>query len=71
MVSRVIRVRYEGGVFKPLEPVNLKEGEELLITILPSDEERRRVIEKYKGFMGRASKKELDELLLEAEFESF
>ena len=58
-------------MLKPLEPLRLREGEELLIAILPSDKERKRVIEKYKGFMGKASKRELDELLLEAEFESF
>ena len=58
-------------MLKPLEPLRLREGEELLIAILPSDKERKRVIEKYKGFMGKASKRELDELLVEAEFESF
>jgi len=71
VVLRVIRARYEGGMLKPLEPLQLREGEEVLIAILPSDEERRMVVEKYKGFMGKALKRELDELLLEAEFESF
>jgi predicted DNA-binding antitoxin AbrB/MazE fold protein len=71
MALKTIRARYEGGVLKPLEPLQLQEGEEILIAIIPTDEKRRRIVERYKGFMGRAPKKELDELLLEAEFESF
>ena len=30
-MSKVIRVRYENGVLKPLEPVDLREGEELVV----------------------------------------
>jgi len=55
-VVRVIRVRYENGVFKPLEPVELREGEELVVII------RRRVgevLSKYIGMLGEAG---LDEL---------
>ncbi|BAA79233.2 hypothetical protein APE_0279a.1 [Aeropyrum pernix K1] len=32
-MSKVIRVRYEKGVLKPLEPVNLEDGEEVDIII--------------------------------------
>ncbi len=32
-MSKVIRARYEKGVLKPLEPVNLREGEEVQIII--------------------------------------
>jgi len=32
-VSKAIRVRYEKGVLKPLEPVELREGEEIVISI--------------------------------------
>ena len=32
-MSKVIRVRYEKGVLKPLEPLVLREGEELEIVI--------------------------------------
>ena len=32
-MSKVIRVRYEKGVLKPLEPVRLREGEEVFISI--------------------------------------
>ncbi len=31
--SRVVRVRYENGVLKPLEELDLREGEELTIII--------------------------------------
>ncbi|MEB3817081.1 MAG: antitoxin family protein [Desulfurococcales archaeon] len=32
-MARVVRVRYEGGVLKPLEKLDLREGEELTIII--------------------------------------
>ncbi|MCE4605468.1 MAG: antitoxin family protein [Desulfurococcales archaeon] len=32
-MSKTIRVKYENGVLKPLEPVDLKEGEELVIVV--------------------------------------
>ncbi len=32
-MSKVIRVRYEKGVLKPLEPVELREGEEVIISV--------------------------------------
>jgi len=32
-VSRVIRARYENGVLRPLEPVDLREGEEVLVVV--------------------------------------
>ena len=32
-MSKVIRVKYENGVLKPLEPLNLEEGEVLLVSI--------------------------------------
>jgi len=56
-LSKVIRVRYERGVLKPLEPVELKEGEELVVFI-----RRRRVREvlnKYVGIFGKADLEEL------------
>lgn len=30
---RVVRARYENGVLKPLEPVELKDGEEVLVRV--------------------------------------
>ena len=32
-MSKVIRARYEGGVLRPLEPLDLEEGEILLVAI--------------------------------------
>ncbi len=32
-MSRVIRARYENGVLRPLEPVDLREGEEVLVVV--------------------------------------
>ncbi|NPA98518.1 MAG: antitoxin family protein, partial [Crenarchaeota archaeon] len=32
-MSRVIRVRYEKGVLKPLEPLELQEGEEAQVVL--------------------------------------
>ena len=56
-MSKVIRVRYEKGVLKPLEPVEFREGEELVVFI-----RRRRVSEvlgKYVGLFGKATVEEL------------
>ena len=68
-MPRLIRVRYENGVLKPLEPLDLREGSELRIVLLPPEEDRKRAVERYKGFAGSASKEEIDRLLLEAELE--
>jgi predicted DNA-binding antitoxin AbrB/MazE fold protein len=32
-VSKIIRARYEKGVLKPLEPLDLEEGEELILEV--------------------------------------
>jgi len=56
-VSKVIWVRYERGVLKPLEPVELQEGEELVVFI-----RKRRVsevLDKYVGLFGKATVEEL------------
>ena len=69
-MSRVVRAKYENGVLKLLENVDLREGEEVFIR-LERLEDRVRRLRKYRGMLGRASKEEIEELLLEAEFESF
>jgi len=46
-MSRTIRVRYEKGVFKPLEPVDLKEGEEVQIIIRSSES----IADKFYGIV--------------------
>ncbi len=65
-MPRVVRARYVGGVLKPLEPVELKEGEEVIVRI-ESLKDRRRVVEKFYGRRGSAPKELLDEFMLEAE----
>jgi predicted DNA-binding antitoxin AbrB/MazE fold protein len=63
---KVIRVRYEKGVLRPLEPIELKEGEEVLIRI-ESLRDRRRIVEEFYGKRDPAPKELLDEFMLEAE----
>ncbi len=64
----MIKARYENGVLKPLEPLQLKEGEEVFVR-LETYEDRLKRLRKYRGILGKASKEEIEELLLEAEFE--
>ena len=68
MLSKVVRARYEKGVLKLLDEVDLKEGEEVFVR-LEKLEDRVKRLRKYRGMLGKASKEEIDELLLEAEFE--
>ena len=65
-MSKVIRVKYENGVLRPLEPVELREGEELLVKIMEV-KEKRKVLRKYHGVLGHAPKELLDRFMLEAE----
>jgi len=65
-VSRVIKARYEKGVLKPLEPVELEEGEEVLVRI-ERFESRRKIVDEFYGKRGSAPKELLDEFMLEAE----
>jgi len=58
-MSITIRARYENGVFKPLEPVNLEEGEEVLVIIR---RDIKMVLRKYREALGRASIRELLEI---------
>ncbi len=65
-MSKVVRVRYEKGVLRPLEPLGLREGEELLVKII-SVRERVEKLEKYKGVLGPVDEKLLEEAIEEAE----
>jgi len=65
-LSKVIRVRYEKGMLKPLDNVEFREGEELLVKVIEV-ERRRRVLRKYRGVLGRVPKELLDRFMLEAE----
>ena len=66
VVLRAIRAKYEKGVLKPLEPVELEEGEEVLIRI-EKLEDRRKIVDEFYGKRGPAPKELLDEFMLEAE----
>ena len=65
-LSKVIRVRYEKGMLKPLDNVEFREGEELLVKVIEV-ERRRRVLRKYRGVLRRVPKELLDRFMLEAE----
>ncbi|MCE4613676.1 MAG: antitoxin family protein [Desulfurococcales archaeon] len=65
---RVVRARYEGGVLKLLDRIDLRDGEEVVVWV-EKPEERERVIDEFKGFLGGISEKELEELIGEAELE--
>ena len=62
-MSKVIRVRYEKGVLKPLDRVDAKEGEILYVKIL-----RRVLAEEVFGSL-RVDKKVLEAIMREAEDE--
>jgi len=65
---KLARARYERGVLKLLEPVDLEEGEEVIVRI-EKPRERDEIIERYKGFMGEIDEEELERLIEEAELE--
>jgi len=65
-VFRIIKAKYEKGVLKPLEPVQLREGEEVLVRI-ERLKDRRRIVDEFYGKRGSAPKELLDEFMLEAE----
>ncbi len=62
-MSKIIRVRYENGVLKPLEPVRLREGEEVKIRIEGNIRER---LKDIIGVLGESSEEELERYLEEA-----
>jgi len=62
-VSIVVRARYEKGVLRPLDKIDLREGEEVIITIR---RDIRSIIRKYRGVLGKASLEEILKLEEEA-----
>ena len=60
---KAIRVKYENGVLKPLEPIELKEGEEVQVRIERSLRER---LKDLIGILGRSDEEELERYLEEA-----
>jgi predicted DNA-binding antitoxin AbrB/MazE fold protein len=65
-MSKVIRVKYEKGVLKPLEPLEFPEGEELLVRIIDVEERIRR-LQRYRGILGPVDEELLEEAIEEAE----
>ncbi len=65
-MSKVIKVRYRGGVLVPEKPLDVEEGRELLVKIIDV-EERRRILEKYRGILGRVEQELVEEAIEEAE----
>ncbi|GBF09937.1 hypothetical protein apy_16620 [Aeropyrum pernix] len=63
---KVVRARYEKGVLRPLEPLELSEGEEVLVRI-ERLKEKEKIVEEFYGKRGPAPKELLDEFMLEAE----
>jgi predicted DNA-binding antitoxin AbrB/MazE fold protein len=63
--AKVLRARYENGVFKPLEPVDLRDGEEVMVFIRRRSV--REVLNKYVGLFGKASVEELKQYEEEAQ----
>ena len=63
-MSKVIRVKYEKGVLRPLEPVDLREGEEVRIKIERSVWER---LKDLVGILGESSVEEFERYLEEAQ----
>ncbi len=65
-LSKVIRVRFKGGVLVPEEPLDMEENKELLVKIIDV-EERKRILEKYRGVLGRVDPRLLEVAIEEAE----
>ncbi len=63
--AKVLRARYENGVLKPLEPVDLRDGEEVIVFIRRRSV--REVLHKYVGLFGKAGDEELKQYKEEAQ----
>jgi len=62
--AKVLRARYENGVLRPLEPVDLRD-EEVIVFIRRRSV--REVLDKYVGLFGKASVEELKQYEEEAQ----
>lgn len=62
----MIRVKYEKGLLKPLEPVELEEGREYKVVI---EEDIDELVKKYRGVLGKSSVEEFLELEEEAQIQ--
>ena len=64
-MSKVIRVRYEKGMLRPLDRVDFKEGDVLVIFV--RKRRVKEVLDRYKGILGEADVRELEALEEEAQ----
>ena len=62
-MPKIIEAVYEDGVFKPLEKVDLRDGERVKLRV---EKDKREILEKYRGLLGKSSVKELQTLEWEA-----
>ncbi len=52
-MSRVVEAVYENGVLRPLEDLDLEEGERVKVIVVKRD------LSRYRGVLGKASYEEL------------
>jgi len=55
-MARIIEAIYENGVFKPLEKVDLKEGERVRLRV---EKDRKEILKNYRGLFGKSTVEEL------------
>ena len=69
-MQKIIEVVYEKGMFKPLMPVELEEGEEIRIEIkekVDKSEKAREILDKLRRFTSiRLKPEKLEEMYLES-----
>jgi len=65
-MSKVIEAVYEDGVFKPLQKVDLREGERVKIILEEKAEKRRRFLAEFRPIeIGQVSIEELRKIIRE------
>uniref|UniRef100_A0A7C3UBC8 Antitoxin n=1 Tax=Geoglobus ahangari TaxID=113653 RepID=A0A7C3UBC8_9EURY len=62
-MPKIIEAVYENGVFKPLEKVDLREGERVKLRV---EKDRKEILKNYRGLFGKSTVKELQTLEWEA-----
>ena len=67
-VSRVVEAIYENGVLKPLEKLDLREGQRVRIEII-EERDVEVLLRRYRGCLGKASYEELRRLEEEVQFQ--
>ncbi len=67
-MARIVEAIYENGVLKPLEKLDLREGQRVRIRII-EEEDVEVLLKKYRGCLGRASVRELEEIEEEAQYQ--